>query len=150
LTAVEPERRQWGWINFVAFWIADSLNVVSVLCLTEHSYTKDKICCFFVFSLQCKGSISLTLLGQNTWMISSSMIVDGLSWWQAWLCVWIGYTISAIFVYLIGRIGSVYRIPFAVSNRASFGIWGSFWPVMNRAAMAVIWYGVQVSDTAIC
>jgi hypothetical protein len=23
---VEPERRQWGWLNFVAFWIADSLN----------------------------------------------------------------------------------------------------------------------------
>lgn len=75
------------------------------------------------------------------------MIVDGLSWWQAWLCVWIGYTISAIFVYLIGRIGAIYRIPFAVSNRASFGIWGSFWPIINRAAMAVIWYGVQVRTT---
>lgn len=25
---VEPERRQWRWLNFVAFWIADSLNVV--------------------------------------------------------------------------------------------------------------------------
>ncbi|KAJ6007219.1 hypothetical protein N7522_005570 [Penicillium canescens] len=106
LRPVEPERRQWGWLNFVAFWIADSLNV-------------------------------------NTWMISSSMIVDGLSWWQSWLCVWIGYTISALFVCLIGRIAAVYRIPFAVTNRASFGIWGSFWPIVNRAAMAVIWYGVQ-------
>lgn len=27
--SVDPERRQWGWLNFVAFWIADSLNVVS-------------------------------------------------------------------------------------------------------------------------
>jgi NCS1 family nucleobase:cation symporter-1 len=26
---VEPERRQWGSYNFVAFWIADSFNVVS-------------------------------------------------------------------------------------------------------------------------
>ena len=82
---------------------------------------------------------------KNTWMISSSMIVDGLSWWQSWLCVWIGYTIAAIFVCLMGRMGAIYRIPFAVTNRASFGIWGSFWPVVNRAAMAVIWYGVQVS-----
>ncbi|KAK5791867.1 hypothetical protein VI817_007176 [Penicillium citrinum] len=106
LKPVEPERRQWGWLNFVAFWIADSLNV-------------------------------------NTWMISSSMIVDGLSWWQSWLCVWIGYTIAALFVYLMGRIASIYRIPFAVTNRASFGIWGSFWPILNRAAMAVMWYGVQ-------
>lgn len=77
------------------------------------------------------------------------MIVDGLSWWQAWLCVWIGYTISAIFVYLIGRIATIYRIPFAVTNRASFGIWGSFWPIINRAAMAVIWYGVQVCNSVL-
>ncbi|KAI7355365.1 phenylacetate 2-hydroxylase [Hortaea werneckii] len=26
---------------------------------------------------------------------------------------------------------------------ASFGIWGSLWPVINRAVMACIWYGVQ-------
>ncbi|KAJ4385720.1 uracil permease [Gnomoniopsis smithogilvyi] len=26
----------------------------------------------------------------NTWMISSSMVSAGLSWWQSWLCVWIG------------------------------------------------------------
>ncbi|KAF9886533.1 hypothetical protein FE257_011304 [Aspergillus nanangensis] len=106
LRPVEPEYRQWKWLNFVAFWIADSLNV-------------------------------------NTWMISSAMIIDGLSWWQSWLCVWIGYAVAAIFVVAMGRLATIYHIPFAVANRSSFGIWGSFWPVFNRAAMAVIWYGVQ-------
>lgn len=72
------------------------------------------------------------------------MIVDGLSWWQSWLCVWIGYTLAALFVVALGRLATIYHIPFAVANRASFGIWGSFWPIINRAAMAVIWYGVQV------
>jgi NCS1 family nucleobase:cation symporter-1 len=76
-------------------------------------------------------------------MISSSMIVDGLSWWQAWLCVWVGYFIAACFVCLTGRIGAVYHISFPVVCRSTFGVWGSFWPVFNRAAMAVIWYGVQ-------
>ncbi|OJJ49937.1 hypothetical protein ASPZODRAFT_128518 [Penicilliopsis zonata CBS 506.65] len=106
LRPVERERRQWRWINFIAFWIADSLNI-------------------------------------NTWMISSSMIVDGLSWWQAWICVWVGYFLAAVLVCMTGRIGAVYHISFPVTVRASFGIWGSFWPVLNRAAMAVIWYGVQ-------
>ncbi|RMZ47222.1 hypothetical protein AFCA_007273 [Aspergillus flavus] len=106
LRPVEPERRQWKWFNFVAFWIADSLNI-------------------------------------NTWMISSSMIVDGLSWWQAWICVWVGYFIAACFVCLTGRIGAVYHISFPVACRSTFGVWGSLWPVFNRAAMAVIWYGVQ-------
>ncbi|KAI9158232.1 Uracil permease [Paramyrothecium foliicola] len=79
----------------------------------------------------------------NTWMISSSMIVAGLSWWQAWLCVWFGYAIAACFIILTGRIGAVYHIGFPVVGRSSFGIWGSLWPVFNRAAMACVWYGVQ-------
>ncbi|KAL2875745.1 uracil permease [Colletotrichum sp. CLE4] len=106
LKPVEPERRQWGPWNFVAFWVADSFNV-------------------------------------NTWMISSSMIVGGLSWWQSWLCVWIGYAIAGCFICATGRIGAVYHIGFPVVNRSSFGIWGSLWPVFNRAAMACVWYGVQ-------
>ncbi|KAL2135702.1 hypothetical protein VTI74DRAFT_7219 [Chaetomium olivicolor] len=79
----------------------------------------------------------------NTWMISSSMIVGGLSWWQSWLCVWIGYAIAGCFICLTGRIGATYHIGFPVISRSSFGIWGSLWPVFNRAAMACIWYGVQ-------
>src|SRR5688572_16094040 len=71
----------------------------------------------------------------NTWMISSSMIVGGLSWWQAWLCVWIGYAIAGCFIVLTGRIGAVYHIGFPVVGRSSFGIWGSLWPVFNRSAM---------------
>ncbi|KAL8411426.1 hypothetical protein RB596_000900 [Gaeumannomyces avenae] len=79
----------------------------------------------------------------NTWMISSSMVVGGLSWWQSWLCVWIGYTIAGGFIVLTGRIGATYHIGFPVVSRSSFGIWGSLWPVFNRAAMACVWYGVQ-------
>lgn len=76
-------------------------------------------------------------------MISSSNIVDGLSWWQSWLCVWVGYGITAGFVVLTGRIGAKYHLSFPVIARASFGIWGGLWPVLNRAVMACIWYGVQ-------
>lgn len=67
----------------------------------------------------------------------------GISWWQSWLCVWIGYSIAAVFISMTGRIGATYHISFPVVSRASFGIWGSLWPVFNRAAMACIWYGVQ-------
>ncbi|KAL4786362.1 permease for cytosine/purines, uracil, thiamine, allantoin-domain-containing protein [Aspergillus varians] len=82
-------------------------------------------------------------LNINTWMISSSMIVDGLSWWQSWLCVWFGYFLAACLVCLTGRIGAVYHVSFPVVCRSSFGVWGSLWPVLNRTVMAIIWYGVQ-------
>ncbi|EON69482.1 NCS1 family nucleobase:cation symporter-1 [Coniosporium apollinis CBS 100218] len=79
----------------------------------------------------------------NTWMIASSSLVVGLSWWQAWICVWVGYAIAACFICMTGRIGAQYHISFPVVARSSFGIWGALWPVFNRAAMACIWYGVQ-------
>lgn len=74
-------------------------------------------------------------------MIAASSLESGLSWWQAWICVWVGYTVSAMFVCLTGRIGATYHISFPVVNRASFGIWGSLWPVLNRVVMA--WYVVS-------
>lgn len=90
-------------------------------------------------------------------MISSSMIVAGLSWWQSWLwysfcqfkftkenitdsynySVWIGYFIAGCFICLTGRIGAVYHIGFPVAARSSFGIWGNLWPVFNRAGMVI-------------
>lgn len=79
----------------------------------------------------------------NTWMIGSSMVVAGLNWWQAWLCVWIGYSVAGAFVVMTGRIGAVYHISYPVVSRSSFGIWGGLWPVFNRTAMACVWYGVQ-------
>lgn len=79
----------------------------------------------------------------NTWMIASSTMVAGASWWQAWLCVWIGYGIAGCFIAVTGRIGAVYHIGFPVASRACFGTWGALWPVFNRAAMACVWYGVQ-------
>lgn len=71
-------------------------------------------------------------------MIAASSLEQGLSWWQAWICVWIGYSIAGFFVVLTGRIGATYHIGFPVVNRASFGIWGSLWPVLNRSVMAMV------------
>ncbi|BFZ61376.1 uracil permease [Saitoella coloradoensis] len=79
----------------------------------------------------------------NTWMIISSSVVGGLSWWEAWICVWVGYLVTACFVCASGRIGAIYHVSFPPAARASFGIWGSLWPVLNRGVMAAIWYGVQ-------
>ncbi|KAJ8595846.1 NCS1 nucleoside transporter family [Rhizopogon salebrosus TDB-379] len=93
------------------------------------------------------GSTSINV---STWMITSSLIVNGMSWWQAWLCIWLGYGVMMPFIILAGRPGAVFHITFPVVNRASFGIFGSLWCVFNRAAMACIWYGVQSSIGGTC
>lgn len=106
LQPVEPERRKWGFWNFVAFWISDSFNI-------------------------------------NTWQIAATGVTMGLTWWQVWITVWLGYGIVGVFIVVMGRIGAVYHLAFPVISRSSFGIFGSYWPVFNRAGMACIWYGVQ-------
>lgn len=79
----------------------------------------------------------------NTWQIAATGVADGLAWWHVWLTVWFGYATVGVFITLVGRIGAVYHISFPVACRSAFGISGSFWPVINRAVMACVWYGVQ-------
>ncbi|KIJ59374.1 hypothetical protein HYDPIDRAFT_162483 [Hydnomerulius pinastri MD-312] len=86
----------------------------------------------------------------NTWMIVSSMIQLGMSWWQAWICVWLGYGIVTPFLVLNARPGAIFHVTFPVVNRTSFGVFGSMWCVFNRGAMACIWYGVQASIGGTC
>jgi len=86
----------------------------------------------------------------NTWMIVSSMTQLGLSWWQSWICVWIGYGIAAPFIVLNARPGAMRHITFPVVARTSFGLFGSLWCTFNRGVMACIWYGVQASIGGSC
>lgn len=98
-------------------------------------------------------------------MIASSMVQLGLSWWQAWVCVWIGYSLVTPFIVANARPGAIFHVTFPVVARTSFGLYGSLWPVFNRGAMAwyvtdintfytcnsnifpsSIWYGVQVTS----
>jgi NCS1 family nucleobase:cation symporter-1 len=43
----------------------------------------------------------------------------------------------------IGRPGAQYHLGFPTIARASFGIFGSLWPIFNRDVMTVVWTGVQ-------
>ncbi|OJA08368.1 hypothetical protein AZE42_01007 [Rhizopogon vesiculosus] len=86
----------------------------------------------------------------NTWMIVSSMIQLGMSWWQAWICVLLGYGFATPFLVLNARPGAMFHVTFPIVNRTSFGMFGSLWCVFNRAAMACIWYGVQASIGGTC
>jgi len=80
------------------------------------------------------------------------MVQLGLSWWQAWICVWLGYGFVAPFIALNARPGAIFHITFPVVARTSFGLYGSLWCTFNRGAMAwcvsrliVHWVKAQLS-----
>ena len=78
-----------------------------------------------------------------TYTMASSMINNGMSWWQAVLTIFIGNAIVLIPMLLNGHAGAKYGIPFPVLARASFGTKGANIPAMLRAIVACGWFGIQ-------
>lgn len=75
----------------------------------------------------------------NTWQISATGLQLGLNWWQTWICVWVGYSIVAVFLVLASRVGNMYHLSFPIAVRVPFGTYFSVWIVLNRLVMAVVW-----------
>ncbi|EST06905.1 Permease [Kalmanozyma brasiliensis GHG001] len=82
-------------------------------------------------------------LNLNTFMIASTAVSAGLTWSQAWAAIIVGYFAVAFLVVMTARIGAVYHVSFPILARSTFGVWGAIWPILNRSAMACVWYGVQ-------
>ncbi len=78
-----------------------------------------------------------------TYTMASSMINQGMSWWQAVLTIFIGNVIVLVPMLLNGYAGAKYGIPFPVLARASFGTKGANIPAMLRAIVACGWFGIQ-------
>lgn len=77
------------------------------------------------------------------YMTASSLMAQGLTWWQAILAVLVGNSILVVPLVLIGRMGVLYRVPFPVLLRSSFGTTGARLPAMLRAVVACGWFGIQ-------
>ena len=82
-------------------------------------------------------------LSFGNWTLGSTMVGIGLNWWQSILVIFASQTISSIAMFFNSRCASVYHIGYPVVARSVFGMWGSYYFVGARAALAIIWYGVQ-------
>src|SRR5262249_10579907 len=57
-----------------------------------------------------------------TYMLASSLIAEGMNWWQAVLTIFLGNAVVLVPMVLNAHAGTKYGIPFPVYCRASFGI----------------------------
>ena len=78
-----------------------------------------------------------------TYMLASSLIAEGMSWWQAVLTITLGNAIVLLPMILNAHAGTKYGIPFPVYCRAAFGIRGANVPAVLRALVACGWFGIQ-------
>ncbi|MCW1924707.1 NCS1 family nucleobase:cation symporter-1 [Luteolibacter arcticus] len=78
-----------------------------------------------------------------TYSIASSLLGNGLTWWQAVLTVFLGNLIVLVPMTLNAHPGTAYGIPFPVLLRASFGTRGANVAAMLRGVVACGWFGIQ-------
>jgi NCS1 family nucleobase:cation symporter-1 len=79
----------------------------------------------------------------TTYTLASSLIAEGMNWWQAVLTIFLGNVIVLVPMILNAHAGTKYGIPFPVYCRASFGIRGANVPALLRALVACGWFGIQ-------
>jgi len=87
-------------------------------------------------------------IAMGNWTLGSTMVGIGLNWWQSIIVIAVSQTISSAAMFFNSRCASVYHIGYPVVARSVFGMYGSYYFVGARAALAIIWYGVQLFSGA--
>ncbi|PCG93170.1 Permease, cytosine/purines, uracil, thiamine, allantoin [Penicillium occitanis (nom. inval.)] len=92
----------------------------------------------------------------STWSLGSSLIALGATVRDALLVILFANLLSAVVIVLNGRAASRYHVGYPVLARTTFGIWGSYFFVVLRAILGVIWgesppflYGSQEITTQV-
>lgn len=78
-----------------------------------------------------------------TYMLASSLIDQGMNWWQALLTILLGNIIVLIPMVLNAHVGTKYGIPLPVFLRLNFGIDGAILAALLRGLVACGWFGIQ-------
>jgi nucleobase:cation symporter-1, NCS1 family len=78
-----------------------------------------------------------------TYMLASSLINQGMNWWQALVTILLGNVIVLIPMILNAHVGTKYGVPLPVFLRMSFGIKGSILASLLRGLVACGWFGIQ-------
>ena len=78
-----------------------------------------------------------------TYMLASSLISEGMIWWQAELSITLGNVVVQAPMVLNAHAGTKYGIPFPVYCRPAFGVLGANVPAILRALVACGWFGIQ-------
>ena len=79
---------------------------------------------------------------------TSKMMAQGMVWWQVVLTVFFATIIVLIPIVLNSHAGAKYGLSSPVLLRVSFGVYGAKLPVLLRAIVACLWFGLQTRITA--
>ncbi|OAQ59133.1 uracil permease [Pochonia chlamydosporia 170] len=86
-----------------------------------------------------------TVSGSNisAWTVGSTLLAFGLTPQQAIAAVVVGGIITGLLAVACGWMGAKHYIGYTVSSRFSWGMRGSYFPVILRVFIASMWFGMQ-------
>lgn len=124
LMPVDPSRRTWGARQFVELWILVNMNIA----------------------------------GYQT---GSSLVANGLKWWQAVICIIFGNLYESLVRIPYGKLiasrlavtfctlnstsGAYYHIGYPAIVRIAWGMNGSYFALVNRILLSVVWCEYDVT-----
>ncbi|KAI8660064.1 hypothetical protein NCS57_00982800 [Fusarium keratoplasticum] len=79
----------------------------------------------------------------STYQTGASLLAVGLNWWQAIIVIVAGSIVTGIFTALNSISGAISHLGYAVISRSVWGVYGAYFPVLNRILLSLVWYGVQ-------
>jgi len=86
----------------------------------------------------------------SNWEVASSMIAVGLSWKMTIGACVLGNAIMGLVITINGRMGAILHTPFPVLARMPFGYYFSYFVVVSRGVLAIVWLGVQTTTGGQC
>ncbi|KZT03757.1 NCS1 nucleoside transporter family protein [Laetiporus sulphureus 93-53] len=91
--------------------------------------------------------VNMNISGYQT---GSSLVADGLKWWQAIICIIFGNLLSSMFCTLNSTSGAYYHIGYPAISRIAWGMNGSYFALVNRILLSVVWFAVQAWNGGLC
>ncbi|EXJ83127.1 hypothetical protein A1O1_06746 [Capronia coronata CBS 617.96] len=82
-------------------------------------------------------------LNISSYQTGSSLLASGMTYWQAIIVILVGNALASTFAVLNSVSGAQSHLGFPIVCRSVWGMWGAYFPVLNRILTSVVWYGVQ-------
>ncbi|KAH9436015.1 hypothetical protein MCOR02_004925 [Pyricularia oryzae] len=89
------------------------------------------------------GASTLGALNVSTWQTPNTFLTQGLSVGQAMAIIVIARFVVSLFSIIVGWCGLTWHIGFSVQNRFTWGMRGSYIPLLQRCLLNFIWNALQ-------
>ncbi|KAG8827743.1 hypothetical protein FRC19_000752 [Serendipita sp. 401] len=127
-----PEKRTWGMVTWVLYWVSDALNVASY----ELASSMLAVGLSWRQALPAIAVghiiIAFAITGKYIVVVSASSVSE-----------WDHYSAN-------GAVGATLHVPFPVLNRSSFGFYFVYFSVVSRVILAMFWFGIQTYTGSEC